>query len=67
MLRKYCILLDIWFIEPYNTAVFACKYGIPFITVRNWESSRNSSRHWECPEYVFKLLVYKVFYDYNDI
>lgn len=45
--------------------IFAEKYEIPFNTLRSWEAAPESSKHRKCPEYVVKLLEFKVLYDLN--
>lgn len=45
--------------------IFAEKYEIPFNTLRSWEADPESSKHRKCPEYVVKLLEFKVIYDLN--
>lgn len=44
---------------------FSEKYEIPFNTLRSWEAASESSKHRNCPEYIVKLLEFKVLYDLN--
>lgn len=63
--ENYNPIKDLRDITSLSQQAFAEKYSIPFNTIRNWESTRNSSRHRECPEYVFRLLSFRVFHDYK--
>lgn len=63
--EHYNPIKDLREITDLSQQAFAEKYGIPFNTIRNWESAIGSSRHRDCPEYVFRLLTFRVFHDYK--
>jgi len=63
--KYYNPIKDLREITDLSQQAFAEKYGIPFNTIRNWESAIGSSRHRDCPEYVFRLLTFRVFHDYK--
>jgi len=44
---------------------FSKKYDIPLSTIKGWESSPNSTRYRQCPEYILKLLERVVREDCN--
>ncbi len=47
-------------------AKFAEKYHIPLQTVKQWESSKDSSSHRTPPAYTFRLLEQAVFRNIED-
>lgn len=44
---------------------FSLQYEIPLDTVKSWEAAVDSARYRQCPDYVKKLLLFRVLSDYS--